>query len=286
MKEKQTVEFTKMNGAGNDFIIIDNREHQFSPGRLVDMAKKYCRRRFSIGADGLMVLSDSDKEGALFRMIYFNADGSSGTMCGNGARCMARYARDNGFDRREMIFETDAGPVKAVVPDLVEHPVRIYFDPPAHFSPNIVLSCEKAAAGRPKHYIWTGIEHLVCYVDNVETTPVSAWGALIRSDETLAPVGANVDFAQLVAGGDETSRARVRVRTFEKGVEDETYACGTGAMAVAVVSRMLGHIQSSYVDVEMPGGLLSVGFVFEEGRVRDLYLEGPADTAYKGYLDI
>ena len=275
-----------MNGAGNDFIVIDNRIYQFSHETLAGLALRFCRRRFGIGADGLLALSKPTLDEAQFRMSYYNADGSLGTMCGNGARCLARFARNAGINECEMTFESDAGMIKGVVPEQVERPVCIFFNPPERFTPNMPLKNTLAGAPRSGHFIWTGTPHLVCYVENTETTPVSQWGPAIRSDEAFGNAGANVDFAQLIIRGDTSDRARFRVRTFEKGVEDETYACGTGAIAVAVVSRLQGLVYTNTVDIDMPGGTLAVGFVYEDNKITNLSLEGPADTVYQGYIMI
>ena len=129
------------------------------------------------------------------------------------------------------------------------------------------------------HYIWPGTEHLVCFVDRVADIPVGAWGPAIRQDEALAPAGANIDFVEVVDDD------RLFVRTYEKGVESETLACGTGAVASAVVARMLERTESDRIYVDMPGGRLTVGFRLEEGGVQDLYLEGPAEVVYRGTFE-
>lgn len=273
------VEFTKMNGAGNDFIVIDNRFFHFSDDELSDFARRLCRRRFGIGADGLLAFNPPREENHHFRMRYINADGSIGTMCGNGARCLARFARRGGIDERVMLFETDAGVIRADVPTADSYPVRIYLSPPKNYRENRALASAEADEVGPMHTIWTGTEHAVCFVDDLDSTPVDRWGPAVRHDAALAPTGANVDFVQVIDG------AVLKARTFEKGVENETLACGTGAIASAIVARLLGHIEQDRIDVEMPGGKLTVGFRFAEGHVEDVYLEGPADVVYRGSFE-
>ncbi len=276
------VEFTKMNGAGNDFVVIDNRFFHFTDDELSGLARRLCRRRFGIGADGLLAFSVPGGEGAHFKMRYINADGSIGTMCGNGARCLARFARMAGIDADEMYFETDAGMLRALVPVDNSEPVRVYLGEARDFTGDLEMTSEEARQAGPLHYIWTGTEHVVCFVADVAATPVSSWGPAIRSDATLAPTGANVDFVELPSDG----QARVRARTYEKGVEGETPACGTGAVAIALVSRLLGHVDQNRIAVEMPGGTLTVGFELSDDDVRNVYLEGPAEAVFRGTFEM
>ncbi len=283
MQQKLILEFTKMNGAGNDFIIIDNRFYHFSDQDLSDLARQYCTRRFGVGADGLLGFSTPVDEAHHYRMRYFNADGSLGTMCGNGARCLARFARLAGIDDNNLLFESDAGLYRAAA-SAGDGPVRLYVPGPRHFEPNKKLACDSASLTGPTHYIWTGVEHIVVMVESVEDTPVGTWGPDIRKDKNLQPAGANVNFVQVVGKGSEEERAALRVRTFEKGVEAETWACGTGALASAVVARLLNAVHSTTIDVQMPGGTLGVGFNLRENTVENLYLEGPAVVVYRGTL--
>lgn len=268
-----------MNGAGNDFVVVDNRFYHFSDEELGELAKRLCRRRFGIGADGLLAFSQPSDEGHDYRMRYVNADGSIGTMCGNGARCLARFARRAGLTSNQLTFETDAGVFTAVVPDDGTAPVKLFLDPPRGFVPNKKLASVADTGIEAAHYIWSGTEHLVCFVERIAGIPVVEWGRAIRRDPELAPAGANVDFVEVEAG-------RLRARVYEKGVEDETYACGTGAVAAAVVARRLGRVATDRVEVEMPGGTLAVGFTMEGETVRDLYLEGPAEVVFRGTVEV
>ena len=289
MQRRLVLEFTKMNGAGNDFVVLDNRFYFFTDDELAAMARRLCRRHTGIGADGLLALALPEDEAHHFRMRYVNADGSFGTMCGNGARCLARFARHAGIGGEPLLFESDAGLCRASVPDVGEDaaPVRLFLQPPQHFKPDHEIKSEEARRSGPVHYLWTGTEHAVCFVPDVRQTSVERLGPALRHDAALAPTGANADFAEVVQPGDrDGTRARLRVRTFEKGVEAETEACGTGAVAAAVAARLLGHTAADVTDVQMPGGLLTVGFRLEGDDVRDVYLEGPAEVVFRGTVEL
>jgi len=286
MQRKLIVEFTKMNGAGNDFIVIDNRFFNFSDDELADFARRFCPRRVGIGADGVLAFSSPADAAHHYRMRYVNANGSVGTMCGNGARCLARFARNAGILDEELHFESDAGVYRARVGPAPEAPVRLFVPPPGTWIPDHPLAAALPGGVAAVHYLWTGTEHAVCFVDEVMGAPVQTWGPAIRHDPALAPAGANVDFVQVLQKGRASAPAELRVRTFEKGVEEETLACGTGAMAAALVARFLGRIGADDVQVHMPGGVLHVGFRRNGGVVSDLYLEGPAVTVFRGTVEV
>ena len=280
------VPFTKMNGAGNDFIVLDNRFLHFTDVELSDLARRFCPRRTGVGADGLLALNPPEAdEGAHFRMRYFNADGSLGTMCGNGARCLARFARTAGIEGDPLVFDTDGGRYIADTPAEATATVRLHVPPPRAFK-TVVLA--EAQVDGETFGIWTGTEHTVRFVDDVQTAPLAAEGPAIRQDSALAPAGANVNFVEVV---EDSERARVRARTYEKGVEGETLACGTGALASALAARLTGRIRADQVAVEMPGGTLHVGFSLPSGEasaeaVLNLTLEGPAEVVYQGTLEM
>ena len=283
---KLVLEFTKMNGAGNDFIVIDNRFYNFSDEELADLARRFCPRRISIGADGVLAFSRPTDPAHHYRMRYVNADGSVGTMCGNGARCLARFARFAGVMEETVQFETDAGVYSAFVPPDPDAPVRLFVPPPQHWSPHHTLAEPLPESIDAVHLLWTGTEHAICFVNDTETTAVGDWGPSIRHDAALAPAGANVDFVQVLDGGSQGQPASLRVRTFEKGVEQETLACGTGALASALVARFLDHIHTDEAQVQMPGGVLGVGFQRKGEEVSGLYLEGPAATSFRGTVEV
>lgn len=280
MPRALVLEFTKMNGAGNDFIVLDNRFYTFSDDELSDLARRYCPRRTGIGADGLLALSPPQSEGAAFRMRYFNADGSRATMCGNGARCLARFARYAGMEQEELLFDSDAGLYRAYLPADLQAPVRLFVPPPQRFTESVPV--ESDTGGQAVHFIWTGTDHAVMFVPEVETVSVASLGHALRFDEAFQPAGTNVDFVSVT----QKAPATVRMRTYERGVEAETLACGTGALASALVARLTGQVEGDAVTVLAPGGTLRVGFRLEGGGVHDLWLEGPAEVVYRGTVEV
>ena len=270
------VPFTKMDGAGNDFVVLDNRFLHFTVGELAALAARFCPRRTGIGADGLLALEDDGA--ADFRMRYRNADGSLGTMCGNGARCLARFAAEAGLGARSgdavaLAFETDGGRYRATVPDAGD----VQLDVPDARG----FGRAETAGDETVYQIWTGTEHAVLFVDDVGAVDGATLRRL-RHDPAFEPTGANVNAVQVLAPD------RVRVRTFEKGVEAETLACGTGAIATALVAHRAGRGGGDgrrIVAVEMPGGTLTVGFDADGGELATLTLGGPARAVYAGTLE-
>ena len=271
------IEFTKMTGAGNDFIVMDNRDRRFTVTELSDLARRWCDRRFGVGADGLLALEDPDHPEVHFRMRYHNADGSVGTMCGNGARCLARFAFENGLVRRPLRFATDAGVYEADVPDDPTDPVRLILPP--HRAHRVLEPGLHDDLGGGGHFVWTGTEHVVVFVPSVDEAPVATAGPRLRAAREISEAGANVDFVEVVAPGE------IRVRTWEKGVEGETLACGTGATASAIVACLSGRTPAGRVTERMPGGTLAVEIDGTPEAPDRLVLEGPADTVFRGILD-
>ena len=271
------VPFTKMNGAGNDFVVLDNRFLRFSDDELAALARALCPRRTGVGADGLLALDEPDGP-ADFRMRYRNADGSLATMCGNGARCLARFAARAGLGPDgdgpvSLAFDTDGGPYRATVPDrAASGPVTLDVPPPRGYGPATV-------DGHDLVRVWTGTEHAVLFTDDVGACDVAGLGGALRHAAAFAPEGTNVNFVEVAGPG------RVRARTFEKGVEAETLACGTGAIASALAARLSGRTGGDAVAVEMPGGTLTVGFRVDGETVSDLTLAGPAETVYEGTVE-
>ncbi|HHP7237870.1 diaminopimelate epimerase [Longibacter sp.] len=282
MTRKLVVEFTKMEGAGNDFVVLDNRFLHFSSEELSDIAARVCPRRFGIGADGLLAFEMADD--ADFRMRYVNADGSPATMCGNGARCLARFAVTAGVQGPNVSFLTDAGTYRAYVPTDPDAAVRIYVPEPERWTPNIALEADPPGGMEAVHFIWTGTEHLVVPVDDAAAAPLETWGPHLRCDAALQPEGANVN---LVAIGEDPRS--ISIRTYEKGVEGETLACGTGVLAAAVAtSRLRGSaagLASEPVTVKTRGGRLRVGRAETPERPDHLYLEGPARSVFRGTFE-
>lgn len=282
MARNLILEFTKMQGAGNDFVVVDNRFYNFTDEELSRLASHLCPRRTGIGADGLLAFARPESSSHDYRMRYFNADGSRATMCGNGARCLARFAQQAGLEKEELVFESDAGVYRAHVPSEAEAPVCLFTRAPRDFTPEKPLKDGAADGMETVPYIWTGTHHVVVFSEDIDAAPVERLGRIIRKDEAFAPEGTNVNFVEV----EQREPAVLRVRTFEKGVEAETQACGTGALAAAVVARLLGHTYGSTATVQMPGGRLTVGFQADGDTVSELYLEGPADVTFRGTIEL
>lgn len=265
-----------MHGAGNDFLVLDNRWYRFSDDELSDFAATWCPRRYGVGADGLLALNAPNGEDVDYRMRYVNADGSWATMCGNGARCLARFALAADFDGPEVTFDTDAGTYRAEALEDDPESVRLYVPRPSRLRLDVDL---QESIDTPVHFIHTGTEHLVLFVADVESAPVSVLGRRLRSDGAVQPKGANVNFVEVA---DEDA---LLVRTYEKGVEGETLSCGTGVLAAAAISEAAGHTSGKRVEVHTDGGVLTVGSQ-GDGNGTSRYLEGPVVTVYRGTLSI
>ncbi|WP_028584215.1 diaminopimelate epimerase [Desulfogranum mediterraneum] len=266
------IPFVKMSGAGNDFIIIDHRSPLIAPQDQAEFARLVCRRRFSVGADGLFLLEES--ETADFKWHFYNADGSMAEMCGNGARCVARFAYMHGLAPASMRFETLAGIVEAKVAD-VQVAVRM---PPAH-SLTLCRGLEVDGQVQDIHFVDTGVPHVVSFVDDLDSVDVVARGRLIRNHPEFAPAGTNVNFVVHTTEG-------LRVRTYERGVEDETMACGTGAVACALVATRLGLVKPPVEVVTAGNERLTIQISPEPGGEGErLLLQGPARIIYKGELN-
>ena len=276
MSPALVVEFTKMQGAGNDFIVLDNRWYRFSADELADLAETWCPRRFRVGADGLLALDEAEDDDVAYRMRYVNADGSWAAMCGNGARCLARFALQADFEGPEVAFETDAGRYHAA--EVPETPKRIRLYVPPADSMNLDVPVESRTP-EPVHFVHTGTEHLVTFVPDVEQVPVEEWGPPLRRATHVQPEGANVNFVAVAEDGS------LRVRTYEKGVEAETLSCGTGVLAAAVVAEATERVLADPVTVHTKGGTLTVG-TSRTSRGEERYLEGPVVGVFRGSLQV
>jgi len=273
------VSFAKMQGTGNDFIVVDNRSYGFSMSELSDCAASWCRRRFGVGADGLLALDAPESAAADYQMHYVNADGSRATMCGNGARCLFRFARQAGFEKPELAFDTDAGLYRATHPGSDANRVRLFVPDLPDVQSTVELDQDVPDSIQALYFINAGTEHLVALVDDMEAVPVREWGRRLRGDPSLAPAGANVNFVE------ERATGEIALRTYEKGVEDETLSCGTGVLAAAVVvERIRGRDPTDPMDVQTQGGRLRVG-VASTDRGPERYLEGPAVLVFRGTIE-
>lgn len=264
--------FWKMNGAGNDFVVVDNRD------RSLDLSKEkialLCQRQRGIGADGLLAVEPAEGD-ADFRMRYYNADGGEAEMCGNGARCFARFVRRLGGDTIESTsFETMAG---VIVAEFFGDNVKIELSSP--FDKELGKELEVAGEKLTVHSINTGVPHAVVFVDDLDGCDVHGLGAALRYHEQFAPAGTNVNFAEVVEEG------FIRIRTYERGVEGETLACGTGMAACALIYSELQAVPAP-VKVKVAGGdVLEIGFIRgSDGNFADVTLLGPADFTFEGTL--
>ena len=263
--------FCKMSGAGNDFLVIDHRIPQIAPERMAEFARLVCRRRFSVGADGIFFIEPSATTD--FRWRFFNADGSEAEMCGNGARCVARFAWMHGIAPERMRFETLAGVIEASV---AGSQVTIGMTVPH----SLHLDREIEALGQryTAHSINTGVPHLVVFVDDLEGTDVLGLGRALRTHPLFAPAGTNVNFVGRVNGN-------FAVRTYERGVEAETLACGTGVTAAALIAAAKGQATSPVTIGTRGGATLVIRFVGGGlGPWSQVELEGPAQLIYRGEL--
>ena len=284
------VEFTKMDGAGNDFIVLDNRFYSFSGPELAGLALRLCNRYTGIGGDGLLALCPPDESDHSFRMRYHNADGTLGTMCGNGARCLAAFAYESGIRGEVLVFGSDAGEMRA---RLTGEPagadgldVEIVLPQPQRFSTEAPPVPGGSEGISPVGFVWTGTEHVVYEAGSLlAELDVSTVGSLIRNHPELRPTGANVNFVRRAPVTDD-HHPHVVARTYEKGVEAETRACGTGAVAIAFCGRERGWWDSGTIRVEMPGGTLRVGLPLSRDGSSGVTLSGPARVAFHGSVEV
>jgi diaminopimelate epimerase len=268
------LEFTKMNGAGNDFVVADNRDRKIS--LTTEQVIKICDRHRGIGADGIMLLIPCDSKKADWAWDFYNADGSKAEMCGNGARCFARYIqRATGTTKNEITFETIAGIIHAAFQG---ERVMINLTKPQGLKLNEQVPLKNGVA--TVHSFNTGVPHAVLFVKNADEAMVCPVGSELRYHAHFAPKGTNVNFVQLL------DKNFIRVRTYERGVENETLACGTGVTASALVTARL-HDFTSPVKVQVQGGdLLEINFDRSGEDFTNVRLTGPADFVFEGKVQI
>ena len=265
------IPFYKIQGNGNDFILIDNRRGILKGKGLSGLAKTVCHRNRSVGADGLIVIVPSKK--ADFKWRFFNADGSEAEMCGNGSRCAARFAVLRKIAPKKMSFETMAGIIHA---EVKKGTVRVQMTGAGGLRQNIAVSV--AGGTRTGHFINTGVPHLVYLSDHLDGEDVQAVGSATRWHELFKPAGTNVNFVHI------DGPHKLRIRTYERGVEGETLACGTGAVAAALIAASLGRAASPVTVTTRGGDRLIVAFTREGEEFIDLYLEGEATVVCEGTL--
>jgi diaminopimelate epimerase len=264
--------FVKMSGSGNDFILVDNRAKAVADDQMVPLTRGLCRRMLSVGADGMIFIELSDHYD--FKWRFFNADGSEAEMCGNGGRCAARFAFLQGIAETDMTFETLAGPIQARVDGAV---VKLQLTRPKE--PR--LNGQILVDGKPLDFdfINTGVPHALVWVEDIEQVEVARLGRLIRFHDYFKPAGTNVNFVQSLPDG------RLSVRTYERGVEGETLACGTGAVAAAGLT-FLKNRAASPVWIQTRGGeILTVHLEGRPGeQIETVYLEGLVRLVFQGEL--
>jgi diaminopimelate epimerase len=264
--------FTKMNGAGNDFILIDNRAGDINLNR--SQIAHLCDRHRGIGADGILLL-ENPSDHADFRMRYFNADGGEAEMCGNGARCFARFANEVASAEGKISFETPAGVISA---ELAGDLVTLQMTEPTDLRLSFVLRV--GAEKRIVHFINSGVPHVVVPVAQVSDIDVTREGSAIRYHEMFSPKGANVNFIEK-RGAD-----KIAVRTYERGVEDETLACGTGVVASALIFAATENLKGPIGVLARGGDELRVGFKKTGAQFNDVTLTGPAEFVFEGTIEV
>jgi len=280
----QKLHFTKMSGAGNDFILIDKNQNNFLPfGKKLIMS--ICDRRNGVGADGLISVTKSDKYD--FSMRYFNADGSTGTLCGNGARCAIKFAEVNGFTKNGNVkFLSNGKKYSGEV--LKRDIVKFYFHGPKDFKRDFHLKVNSFDINAS--YINTGSPHVVIFIEDIkikskrifkrlDDVPVFDLGKKIRHSKYFQPKGTNVNFVQLKGN-------KLFIRTYERGVENETLACGTGAVATAIVSNFERNLEPPVVLITKGKDKLIVDFNLLNKRYKGLSLTGPAKIIFDGEISL
>ena len=272
------MDFTKLQGSGNDFIVIDNRDGKVQ--RLLkdfgisveDFVVKLCTPHTGVGADGLILIENPKDPENDFRWQFFNADGSVAEMCGNGSRCAVRFCYEKGIVGEKVRFETLAGIIKAEVLEGGKR-VKVQLTPPSEPQDRCLEADGLTVKGT---FINTGVPHFVVPAENLESLNVKSLGRAIRFHEEFRPGGTNVNFVKPVAEG------ALKIRTYERGVEAETLACGTGATASAIVAYLKGLVKKKPVEVITKGGeVLKIDFSED---LKEVYLEGSVCKVYDGIL--
>ena len=269
--EDSTLTFYKMSGSGNDFILVDNRSRIVDEKNLTEWIASICRRKHAVGADGFILIEPSKR--ADFKWRFFNADGGEVEMCGNGGRCAARLAYLKGIADSRLKFETKAGVIRAEVSGN-----RVKLEMPQPTRPELDYSIKVEEQAFTVSSIMVGVPHVVIWVNDLATAPVCKTGRAIRYHERYAPAGTNVNFVQPLENG------TFAIRTYERGVEDETLACGTGSVAAAIVGAEKGMAVAPTTMQTAGGELLQVYFDKDGNDFCRVYLEGEARVIYEGRL--
>jgi len=257
------IHFYKYHGTGNDFILIDNRKLLVTE-LSIDQIKKLCHRRFGIGSDGLMLLKANPEYD--FEMDYYNSDGSGGTMCGNGGRCIVAFARHLGIIENDAHFLASDGPHEANFDDKSLVKLKM-------------MNVNTIEEHDGYSFLYTGSPHYVRFEPDVNSIDVFNEGKKIRYSEAYKPGGTNVNFVSKIENG-------IAVRTYERGVEDETYSCGTGSVASAIAYCSKFNLDQNIIDIKTLGGNLQVSFEKKGNSFENVYLKGPAVLVFEGEVEI
>jgi diaminopimelate epimerase len=268
----------KLSGSGNDFILVDNRRGIVDAKRASALAAKVCTHRMSVGGDGLILIERARK--ADFRWRLFNADGSEAEFSGNGARCAARFAYLKRIAPKRMRFETLAGMIEAEIvataPGRKPEAVKVRFPDPKGLRLNLNVTVNGTT--RQAHFLDTGVPHCVYVVDDPDKADIVGIGRPTRYHELFQPAGTNVNFIKVL------DTHRIRIRTYERGVEDETLACGTGSIASALIASLIAKVESPVTLVPQSGLELTVHFSSHGQSFTDVYLQGDARAVYEGRI--
>ncbi len=265
--------FYKLSASGNDFIVILNFENKFTSEEKSFLAQRLCRAKFSISADGLIFLEKSEKKEAVFSWDFFNSDGSPAEMCGNGARCVVRLVEELGLFKSPFYFETKAGLIYA---ETKGKRVKVALTTPKDLKTNFKLKLEDREL--ICHFVNTGVPHVVIFCKDVDAVEVEKLGAQIRYHREFQPAGTNVNFVELI---EKENQKYLKIRTYERGVEAETFACGTGASAGAYIAYKLGLVNKR-VDVLTKGGETLT--IYIEDKTNKIYLEGDTKFICEGKI--
>lgn len=258
------LKFYKYQGTGNDFVMIDNRSNTF-PKENTQLVARLCDRRFGIGADGLILLdNDTDTD---FRMVYYNSDGNLSSMCGNGGRCLVAFAKKLNVIQDETTFIATDG----------LHYAKVAEDGIVSLQ---MIDVEEIKNTENYSFLNTGSPHHVQVVSDLEHYNVKENGAAIRYGDLYGQQGSNINFVKKI---DDTTFS---LRTYERGVEDETLACGTGATAVAIAMNATGQTHLNAINLNVEGGKLSVSFNRENGKYTNVFLKGPAEFVFEGTIEL
>jgi len=269
----KNISFVKMSGAGNDFILIDKAQNP-EIALTNNVISRLCNRRNGIGADGIIIISGHEEFD--FSMEYFSADGSTGTLCGNGARCAIKFARDTGKTKSNYVSFI-SNEIEYTGELLNNGLVKFNLKPPANVEENISL--EIAGSGISASFLHTGSPHVVIVVDDIDDVQVIKIGREIRYSKSFAPEGTNVNFI-------ETTGKKIFIRTYERGVEDETYACGTGAVAAAIIGNIKFGVKPPISLHTKGGDELVVDFIVDGSDYKNVSLTGPVKEVFNGEISI